>query len=243
VTTTPPPSDAWLRRVQALLAKAESTEFPAEAETLLAKAQELMSRHAIDDAMLRSAGPAGREPIDSHAVIVESPYAGPKSLLLGSVARTNRCRMVIGGSGRGPRRCVLVGYRSDIAAAKTMFTALSLHATRSMLAADVPPWDAPRRFRHAFLLAFAARIGERLRAADEAAQADAEREVGRSVSLVLVDRAQAVDRAYAARFPHVRPVRAQASSRAGLESGRVAADRAALGQRLIVGDRRGIEAG
>ena len=34
-----PPSDPWLRRVQALLAKAESTEFPAEAETLLAKAR------------------------------------------------------------------------------------------------------------------------------------------------------------------------------------------------------------
>jgi len=243
MTTSPPPSDAWLRRVQALLAKAQSTEYPAEAETLLAKAQELMSRHAIDDAMLRSAGAAASEPIDSHAVVVESPYAGPKSHLLGTVARTNRCRMVIDGTGRGARRCVLVGHRSDIAAAKTMFTALSLHATRSMLAADVPPWDAPRRFRHAFLLAFATRIGERLRAADQAAQADAERQVGGSVSLVLVDRSRAVDRAYAQRFPHVRPVRAQASSRAGLESGRVAADRAALGQRPIGGDRRGLEAG
>jgi hypothetical protein len=243
VTTSPPPSDAWLRRVQALLAKAESTEFPAEAETLLAKAQELMSRHAIDDAMLRAAGSAEREPIDSHAVVVESPYAGPKSLLLGAVARANRCRMVIDGSGRGPRRCVLVGHRSDITGAKTMFIALSLHATRSMLAADVPPWDAPRRFRHAFLLAFAARIGERLRAADEAALADAERKVGGSVSLVLLDRSEAVDRAFAARFPHLRPVRVQASSRAGLESGRVAADRAALGQRFVGGDRRGLAAG
>jgi hypothetical protein len=243
VTTTPPPSDAWLRRVQALLSKAESTEFPAEAETLLAKAQELMSRHAIDDAMLRTARRTPSEPIDSQAFPVESPYAGPKSLLLGAVARANRCRMVIQGSGRGPRRCVLVGHRSDIAAAKIMFTALSMHATRSMLATSVPPWDGPRRFRHAFLLAFAGRIGERLRAADDHAARDAVRDVGTSVSLVLHDRAQAVDRAFAARFPHLRPVRTQASSRAGFESGRAAADRATLSRPSISSDQRGLEAG
>ena len=135
--------------------------------------------------------------------------------------------------GRGAQRCVLVGHRSDITATKILFTALSLHATRSMLAAEVPPWDAPRRFRHAFLLAFAARIGERLRAADEVAKADAERQVGGSVSLVLVDRSQAVDRAYATRFPHLRSVRMQASSGAGFKSGRAAADRADLGQRPL----------
>ncbi len=241
MTTTPPPSDAWLRRVQALLAKAESTDFPEEAETLLAKAQELMTRHAIDEAMLRSARPAA-EPIDSHAGVVERPYAGPKAHLLAAVARTNRCRMVITAAARGSRRCVLVGHRSDIAAATVMFTGLSLYATRAMLAADVPPWDAPRRFRHAFLLAFADRIGERLRAADESATADAERSVGRSVSLVLLDRSQAVDRAYAARFPNTRPVRIQASSGAGVRSGRQAADGADLGQPGL-GSTPGLQAG
>lgn len=42
--------DRVLARVRALLAKAESTEFPDEAEALLAKAQALISRHAIDRA-------------------------------------------------------------------------------------------------------------------------------------------------------------------------------------------------
>jgi hypothetical protein len=243
VTTSTPPSDAWLRRVQALLAKAESTEFPAEAETLLAKAQELMTRHAIDDAMLRAADPTAHEPIDSDAVNVERPYAGPKAFLLGAVARANRCRMVVHGTERGPRRCVIVGHRGDIAAAKTMFTALSLHATRSMLAAAVPPWEGPRRFRHAFLLAFAVRIGERLAAAARVAEADAQQEAGGSVSLVLRDRSEAVDRAFQARFPNLRPMSSQGTSAAGVRSGRAAADRAALGQRPLGGDRHGLEAG
>src|SRR6202035_1951697 len=40
--------DRILARVRSLLAKAESTEFEAEADSLTAKAQELMTRHAID---------------------------------------------------------------------------------------------------------------------------------------------------------------------------------------------------
>lgn len=41
-----------LGRVRALLAKAESTEFPEEAEALSAKAQELMSRYSLHQAVL-----------------------------------------------------------------------------------------------------------------------------------------------------------------------------------------------
>lgn len=41
-----------LGRVRGLLAKAESTSFAAEAEALSAKAQELMTRHAIERAVL-----------------------------------------------------------------------------------------------------------------------------------------------------------------------------------------------
>ncbi|RST20878.1 bifunctional 3'-5' exonuclease/DNA polymerase [Streptomyces sp. WAC04770] len=41
-----------LTRIRALLAKAEATGFPEEAEALTAKAQELMARHSIDEALL-----------------------------------------------------------------------------------------------------------------------------------------------------------------------------------------------
>lgn len=41
-----------LTRIRALLAKAEATGFPQEAEALTAKAQELMARHSVDEALL-----------------------------------------------------------------------------------------------------------------------------------------------------------------------------------------------
>lgn len=228
-----PPTDAWPRRVQALLAKAESTEFPAEAETLLAKAQELMTRHAIDEAMLVAAGAHGRDDVVTELVTVEAPYAGARAALLSCVAGANGCRVVIQGGEQGAKRCAVVGHRSDLAKVTTLFAALSLHATRTMLAAPVPPYDTARRFRHAFLLAFAGRIGERLQEAARVAQVDAERATGRSVGLVLVDRSAAVDVAVDEQFPRLRAIRPQASSHAGLRSGRSAADGAALGLRPI----------
>jgi hypothetical protein len=239
-----PTSDPWLRRVQALLAKAESTEFPAEAETLLAKAQELMARHAIDDAMLQAAAGARRDDIITTVVTVETPYDGPKSTLLGRVASANQCRMVIQGGRRGARTCVVVGHRTDVEGTKTLYSALSLYATRAMLSATPPLGDAPRRFRHAFLLAFAWRIGERLREAARSAvhDAESERTTGPSVALVLHDRSDAVDRALAGQFPHLRTVRTSVSSVAGLASGRAAADTAALGHRPVAGPHDSLRA-
>lgn len=225
------PSDTWLRRVHALLAKAESTEFPAEAETLLAKAQELMARHAIDEAMLTAAHGTGPGEIVSETVVVPPPYAAPKASLLCRVAEANGCRAVIARTAvAGPQRCVVVGHRSNVDGAATLFAALSMHATRTMLAAVVPAHDTPRRFRHAFLLHFAARIGERLHEAAHAARAQVEEAGGSTVAVVLADRSHAVDRAVAAQFPHLRFVRSQSSSIAGAQRGRAAADQAALGQ-------------
>lgn len=233
-------SDPWLRRVQALLSKAESTDFPDEAEALLAKAQELMARHAIDEAMLRRATHATGE-IASEAITIPPPYASARSALLGAVARANECRAVIQGGRNGHQHCVVVGHRSDLAKTTTLFAALSLHATRAMLAAPVPLHDTPRRFRHAFLLAFGARVGERLRIATEAARQDAEASPsGASVALALVDRKDAVDHALAEQFPRLATMRRSASSVAGLRSGRAAADQASLGQPGVAGAGRGL---
>src|SRR4051794_24470656 len=72
-----------LRRIRGLLAKAESTEFPDEAEALTAKAQELMARHAVDAAFL-GADPAtgGRAGMATRRVHVDDPYVRAKTQLL-----------------------------------------------------------------------------------------------------------------------------------------------------------------
>ena len=82
-----------LAKVRALLAKAESTEFPDEAEALSAKAQELMSRYSLHQAVHehdrgRAPAAAGRR------LWMDAPYAGAKALLVQAVATANRCRTV-----------------------------------------------------------------------------------------------------------------------------------------------------
>lgn len=241
---TPAPT-TWTNRIQALLTKAESTaaEFPEEAEALMAKAQELMIRHAVDEATLAAAtGRASADRVVSDVVVVEAPYATAKASLLGSVARANDCRVVMGAAGKGAQRCVVVGHESDLANVRSLFSALSLHAVRTMLAATVPPFDTPRRFRHAFLLAFSARIGERLWEAGEAVRTQARNQAGTGVAVVLADRSKAVDKAFRDTFPHVRSTTLSSSSLAGRASGRTAANRAGLGHVGIGGTSRSLPA-
>lgn len=224
-----PSAETWLHKVQMLLAKAESTEFTEEAEALMAKAQQIMSRHAIDEAMLAAAG-RSTDTVEVEEIVVEPPYASPKSSLLAAVAAANHCRVVSGPGRSGRRRCSVVGHRSDIANVRTLFASLSVQAARLMLHAPVPPHDTPRRFRHSFLLAFAGRIDERLGEARRQAEQDKVAEAGSGVAVVLASRHQEVDEAFREAFPRVRTSYSRATSAAGWAGGRAAADRAGLGQ-------------
>ena len=120
--------DRLLTRIRGLLAKAEATDHPAEAETFTAKAQELMTRHAVDEAVLR-----GRQhediPVASRRVHLQSPYANVKATLLNAVARPNRCRMVLH---ERVRHRVLVGTPTDVDQTELLFTSLLIQATRAM---------------------------------------------------------------------------------------------------------------
>lgn len=149
-----------LDRVRKLLAKAESTDFEDEAATFTAKAQELMTRYAIDEALLHSHDPGdvprmARIPIDA-------PYADAKSMLLGVVAGANRCRAVYL---TGLHMSTVLGYADDLAVVELLFTSLLVQAQKSLTEAGRgQPGGRARSasFRASFLLAYASRIGERL---------------------------------------------------------------------------------
>jgi hypothetical protein len=226
-----------LGKVRALLAKAESTEFPEEAEALSARAQELMARHSIDHALLDAESGTGSEPA-GRRVPVENPYDGPKAALLTVVADANRCRAVwhreLGFS-------TVLGFPADLTAVEMLFTSLLVQATTAMVHAG-PQRDATgrsrtRSFRHAFLNAYAARVGERLRDAAGRATADT---AGRDLLPVLAARDQAVDDAVATMFPNLIQGRARSvSNHEGWAAGRAAADMASLSARSEVAGRRG----
>ena len=220
---------AVARRIEALLAKAASTQFGEEAEACVAKAQELMARHVIDEASVRRA--TGGGDVVVRVVHAERPYASARSALLGAIARNNHCRLVLHETSARGQRCTLIGHASDVRHVERLFPVLSLHATQALFSAD--PGERPKSYRHGFLIAYAHRIGERLRAANDVARAEAERATGASVGLVLVERWAEVDRTVRSEFPFLTRSWHQVTSTAGFAGGRAAADRAFLGQRGI----------
>ncbi|MEU5883406.1 DUF2786 domain-containing protein [Spirillospora sp. NPDC047279] len=225
-----------LGKVRALLAKAESTEFPEEAEALSARAQELMARHSIDHALLAAESGTGGEPA-GRRVPVDNPYDSPKAVLLTVVAEANRCRAVwhreLGFS-------TVLGFPADLAAVEMLFTSLLVQATTAMLHTgsqkDALGRSRTRSFRHAFLNAYAARIGERLRgAAGEAATRAAAEADGKDLLPVLAARDRAVEEAVDTMFPNLTRGRARAvSNHEGWVAGRAAADLASLNGRSEV---------
>jgi len=227
--STPGMDTKVLARVRALLAKAESTDFPDEAEVLSAKAQELISRYALD--RLWVTDPQGAGAHDPELVRtrlwIDPPYVMPKALLIGAVADANRCRSVVT---EDPGFCTLVGTASDVEAVEVLSTSLLVQATAAMTRhgsqMDALGRSRTRSFRHSFLLSYATRIGERLRAATESAVAD----TGHTTDLVPILRrhAERVDAAVDETFPQLRSRQSSVSNGLGWAAGRVAADLARL---------------
>lgn len=220
--------DRVLAKVRALLAKAESTTFDEEAEALTAKAQELMARHAIDQAMLQRADPSAM-PTGSR-VAIDDPYAGAKANLLSVVAGANRCRTVWFDS---YGFCTIFGFPIDVEIVDVLYTSLLVQATRAMTAAgSVRSSDGrsrTRSFRQSFLVAFANRIGERLRDATDSAATQAHEVHGGHLLPVLAGRRAAVDDAVAQAFPRLVSQHLSVTNYEGWVAGQVAADMALLG--------------
>lgn len=219
-----------LERVRLLLAKAESTTFPAEAEALTAAAQSLVTRHSLEAALAavtRSGGSGAQESPSGVRIGVDAPYEGQKAALLAAVARANRCSAVwlryVGASS-------VVGFAADLAAVEVLFASLLTQAVRGMTAAgaDVRPGARTRRpeFRRAYLESFARRIGQRL---DEAARAGDSQVSDDRLLPVLRARTAAVDAAVADAFPDLVTRRGPRTlDRAGWASGWAAAELASL---------------
>ena len=228
--------DRVLRRIRGLLAKAESTEFSEEAEALTAKAQELMTRHAVDAALL-DAGPSssGGPAVGTRRVHVQDPYVRAKMQLLAAVAEANDVRLVWYQS-LGIAN--LVGATTDADAVELLFTSLLLQVAQALRGAErtTRPGSACRSFRRSFLLGYAHRIRERLSTARERATAEASAEAmaayGVDLLPVLRSRQAAVEERVAELFPRIRASRSRASVDAGgWYAGRAAAERADVGRR------------
>lgn len=215
------PDDArLLDRVRALLSKAESTEFPEEAEALTAKAQELVSRHALHQALAEG---ADRERPGLRHILLDDPYADAKSLLVNVIAKANRCRAVcLTGYGVS----TVLGFETDLRATELLYASLLVQATRAMTAAgSAGTGHRQPSYRRSFLVAYAHRIGERL---DTASAHAVEIVADDRLLPVLAARRTAVDDAVGEAFPELTTRNFGISNHRGWAAGRAAADRADL---------------
>lgn len=231
IRSATPVDDAILTKVRALLAKAESTSFEHEADALTAKAQELMTRHSIDEAIAGSTGTAARDTPLARRVAVDDPYANAKSRLLSAVASANNVRAVWD---EQYATMTLAGFEGDLDAVDVLFTSLLMQASRSMLAKgrirDAHGRSRTRAFRQSFFVAFGQRIHERLVLAARQARQTAEQDLGRSLLPVLAGRTDEVDDFTTKLFPHLARGRAvSVTNRDGWLAGRAAAEMATLG--------------
>ena len=207
-----------LSRVRALLAKAESSSFPEEAEALSAKAQELMTRHALDRVLVEAGDPTPEQPA-ARRIWLDTPYTDAKSLLVHVVATANRCRAVFDARWDF---VTVVGDEDDLDAVELLTTSLLVQATRAMIA---DPAGRSRDFRKSFLVSYATRIGERLEKAAEATIAQEP-----ELLPVLASHEKQVAAAFTELFPEVVNKSVTVRSHEGWGAGRAAADRARLGE-------------
>jgi uncharacterized protein DUF2786 len=217
-----------LGKIRALLAKAESTSFPGEAEAYSAKAQQLMAQHRIDHALVAGEVTDPDQPVGVR-VPIEKPYADAKALLLHVVAEANGCQAVWS-SEHG--FSTVFGFADELEAVELLYTSLLVQGSAAMVREGSARHDNPARtktFRQSFMHAYAIRIGDRLRATAAAANSAAA-QVTDGLLPVLARRDRAVQDQVDRWFPRLeskaRSIRVDSED--GWRSGTAHADRATL---------------
>lgn len=202
-------------KVRALFAKAESTDYEPEADALNAKAQELITRYALDAAALLQDSDSGPAEVVVRTVTVPGPYQRARTTLLGNVGKANCCYVAW-----TPRvkNATIAGTEANITVALALWQSLMTQGDRMLL--QQTPVGNTRSYRASWWYSYASRVGARLHRT--------QREVAGDLLPVLVserDRAEAL-------------IREQFSMRAsstsirnahGWSAGRSAADRADVG--------------
>jgi len=180
----------WADKITKLLAQAESTPHVAERNSAIELAQELMTKHAIDEGMLQAKGKQPVEKIVEQGIRINRPDEKAKLSLLNSVANANDCRTAYLGSGHyiGWSTGYVFGFESDVRRVKMMYTSLLLQMTNEMLATVPPRGVHILRFRNNFIRGYSMRIYRRLMDSRHKVIKQAPKEA----ALVLVNRGQRV---------------------------------------------------
>lgn len=237
--------DGWLVKVQKLLAMAEDPgATPAEAEAFSRKAEAIMARYAITEAMLQAAGTKAEEPIVNVRFDIGDPYALVKRDLAFAVANTFSCRGVghpgtryVNGRRKRTQAMTVIGYQSDVDKVQMLLGSLFIQMSRALVHTPVPSHINARTFRTSLCIGFKDSVWIRL----QAMKKQAVHESGSGTDLVLADRSSRVEAAQRDMFPNLTNVPfVKSRSMTGYRTGRVEGDRADIGLSRVGGERKAL---
>lgn len=234
----PDKQDSIIRRIEALMRKAESTEFDAEREALLSKADELILNYQIEHAQLFADGPHGRG-VDEKPIIKEvwtdNPWEPFKGYLLAFVSRHYNCKTIQYQRSRGARLRKIVGFADDIELVMVIWNSLIVQgltmASRDMIT-QKPSWEHGKTWKVNYLESFAVGIDARL---TEMRKMNEQKVEMTDFLPVLRKKDKEVDSAFNEAFPRTSKSSAVAhrSSGSGWNAGNAASKRADIGQKRM----------
>lgn len=230
------PQRKLVERVAKLLAMAEGTPNPHEADAFSQKAAALIAAHRIDPEHLRL---TSTDPLDVLQVpLGRGAYVRARLALLQAVADAHGCHTVFR-TRRSGTVALVAGFRSDLTTVELLHTSLHSQAASRMAAERRATGAATQRWRRSFLFGYAHQVARML----ESTAADADRAAGtggRAVDVLpaLQDRDRRVAAYVSERFGRVGTARpAAAPTVTGYTAGRDAATRADVGRAQVPGRR------
>lgn len=240
-------SESKLDLIRALLAKAESTEFAGEAESLRAKAFELMAKFGIEQAMLASKGVDDLQATKA-LIVVKGPYHARRVMLLNGLTKAMRCRNVLmvpqlKRGQKAPDSPVYVyGMPSDVERVKLMFQSLDLQMSDALAKSlkDKPAGVHGRTWTVNFISSFASEVFRRVNQAEREAESSEVTYGSGKFEVVLADNETKVRSLFNREHPDsfTTTHSASASSSAGWSAGARAGAKAALGDSQSIGGGR-----
>ena len=226
-----------IRKVEALLERANNTDFPEEAKSCQQKAQELMTKFQVEESSLF--GSCKTETIINRKIEVSTPFTIDKISLLNNIARENFCRVL-----RGKNYAVIYGYESDIELVLTMYRML----LNTMIIEMMTELDKFRgtldsqlvstiSWKKSFFAGYAQTIGQRLREAKKNQVDSVAKSTGNDkFALVLKSKEQSI-LDYWETIDKLPGSTRSVSSNSGYGAGKSSAGRADLGQTRVTSTR------
>lgn len=228
-----------MEQIQIMLAKAETTT-PAEAEMITKRAERLMVRHGLTEAMLAAASPeAKKEAIVQKTRTYSDTYGVARKTMVNYITQAFGTLAALQASYGKNHTAYVVGHESDVDNALILIDSLMVQADRALkewwaregkelqLALGTQgAWKARRQF----YLSFAGAVARRIR---ETTKSVVSEESAPGAALALVDRGQVVKDYVDSRYRvSAAKGRGFQTNYAGAAAGRAAGERAVINRSI-----------